>query len=40
MSNYDLNVVRIAPGTVIEVTSTLEATLDTVAVNDAGTKIN
>ena len=24
----------------IEVTSTLEATLDTVAVNDAGTKIN
>ncbi len=40
MSNYDLNVVRIAPGTVIEVTSTLEAALDTVAVNDAGTKIN
>ena len=40
MSNYDLNVVRIAPGTVIEVTSTLEAALKTVAVNDAATKMN
>ena len=40
MSNYDLNVVRRAPGTVIEVTSTLEAALDTVAVNATGTKIN
>ena len=40
MSNYDLNVVRLASGTVIEVTSTLEAAFDTVAINEAGTKIN
>ena len=40
MSNYDLNVVRIAPGTVIEVTSTLEAALGTVDINEAGTKVN
>ena len=40
MSNYDLNVVRLAPGTVIEVTSTLEAALDTVPVNATATKIN
>ena len=40
MSNYDLNVVRLAPGTVIEVTSTLEAALDTVDINSMGTKVN
>ena len=40
LSNYDLNVIRLAPGTVIEVTSTLEAALKTVAVNDAATKMN
>lgn len=40
LSNYDLNVIRFAPGTVIEVTSTLEAALDTVVINEAGTKIN
>ena len=40
MSNYDLNLVRLAPGTVIEVTSTLEAALYTVSVNDVSTKIN
>ena len=40
MSNYDLNVVRFAPGTVIEVTSTLEKAIDTVVVNNAGTKVN
>lgn len=40
MDNYDLNVVRLAPGTVIEVTSTLEAALDTVDINTTGTKIN
>jgi len=38
--HYDLNVVRLAPGTVIEVTSTLEAALGTVAINEAGTKVN
>ena len=40
MSNYDLNVVQLAPGTVIEVTSTLEAALDTVDINSMGTKVN
>ena len=40
MSNYDLNVVRFAPGTVIEITSTLEAALYTADVNEMGTKIN
>ena len=40
MSNYDLNIIRFAPGTVIEVTSTLEAALDTVDINSMGTKVN
>ena len=40
MSNYDLNVVRFAPGTVIEIASTLEAALYTADVNEMGTKIN
>ena len=40
LSHYDLNVIRLAPGTVIEVTSTLEAALGTVDINEAGTKVN
>ncbi len=40
LSNYDLNVVRLVPGTVIEVTSTLEASLEPGIMNVAGTKVN
>ena len=38
--NYDLNVVRLIPGSVIRVTSTLEASLEPAVINEAGTKIN
>ena len=40
LSNFDLNVVKLLPGTVIEVTSTLEASLGPGIINEAGTKIN
>ena len=40
LSCYDLNVVQIVPGTVIKVTSTLEAAIDTAVIDEAGTKIN
>lgn len=40
MTNYDLNVVRFAPGTVIEISSTLEAAIYTVGIDDMGTKVN
>ena len=40
LSNFDLNVVRVIPGAVIEVTSTLEASLGPEVINEAGTKIN
>ena len=40
LSNFDLNVIRLIPGTVIEVTSTLEASLGSGNINEAGTKIN
>lgn len=40
LSNYDLNVVKLIPGTVVEVTSTLEASLGAGLINEAGTKIN
>ena len=38
--NYDLNVVRLIPGSIIEVTSTLEASLGAGIINETGTKIN
>ena len=40
LSNYDLNVVRLVPGIVIEVASTLEASFGPGSMNEAGTKIN
>ena len=40
LSNYDLNVVRLLPGAVIEITSTLEAALGSGVINITGTKIN
>lgn len=40
LTNYDLNVIRIASGTVIEIKSTLGAALDFAAVDEAATKIN
>lgn len=40
LANFDLNVVRLAPGTVIEVSSTLEEALGTGIMNEAGTKFN
>lgn len=40
LGNFDLNVVRLAPGTVLEVSSTLEAALAAGAIQEAGTKIN
>ena len=40
LSSYDLNVVRIASGTVIKVTTTLGEALDASVINEAGTKVN
>ena len=40
LSNYDLNVVRFIPDTVIKITSTLEASLEPGIINAAGTKLN
>ena len=40
LSNYDLNVVKLAPGAVIEVASTLEKALSPGVIDEAGTKIN
>ena len=40
LSNFDLNVIRLIPGAVIEVSSTLEASLGSGIINEAGTKIN
>lgn len=40
LSNYDLNVVRLAPGAVIQVSSTLEASLGSGLIDVAGTKLN
>ena len=40
LSNYDLNVIRLVPGSVIEITSTLEASLGPDVINRTGTKIN
>ena len=40
LSNYDLNVVRLVPGAVIQVSSTLEASLGSGIINEAGTKLN
>ena len=40
LSNYDLNVIRLVPGAVIEVSSTLEASLGSGIINVAGTKLN
>ena len=40
LSNYDLNVIKLIPGSMIEVTSTLEASLAPEIINEAGTKIN
>ena len=40
LANYDLNVVRLVPGAMVEVTSTLEASLGSGIINEAGTKIN
>ena len=40
LANYDLNVVRLVPGAMVEVTSTLEASLGPGIINEAGTKIN
>ena len=40
LSNYDLNVVRFVPDTVIKITSTLEASLEPGIINAAGTKLN
>ena len=37
LSNYDLNVVRLVPGAVIQVSSTLEASLGSGIINEAGT---
>ena len=40
LSNYDLNVIKLVPGSVIRVTSTLEASLEPGIIHEAGTKIN
>ena len=40
LSNYDLNVVKLVPGTAIEITSTLENSLGPEIINETGTKIN
>ena len=40
LSNFDLNVVRLIPGAVIETVSTLEASLGQGIINEAGTKMN
>ena len=40
LANYDLNVVKLLPGTMLQVTSTLEASLGPGFLNEAGTKVN
>ena len=40
LGNFDLNVVRLAPGTAVQVSSTLEAALGGGAIQEAGTKVN
>ena len=40
LANFDLNVIRLLPGSTIEVTSTLEAALKSGVINETGTKIN
>ena len=40
LSNFDLNVARFFPGSVIEVTSTLEASLGPEILNRTATKVN
>ena len=40
LSNYDLNVVRLVPGAVVQVSSTLEASLGSGLIQEAGTKLN
>ncbi|MBQ6565254.1 MAG: hypothetical protein IJL88_15195 [Clostridia bacterium] len=40
LANFDLNVIRLLPGSTIEVTSTLEAALAGGVINETGTKIN
>lgn len=40
LANYDLNVVRLAPGAVIQVSSTLEDALNDGLINETETKIN
>ena len=40
LSNFDLNVARLVPGSVIEVTTTLEASLGPEVLNQTGTKVN
>ncbi len=40
LSNFDLNVIKLIPGSRIEVASTLEASLEPGIINEAGTKIN
>ena len=40
LSNFDLNVVRLIPGAMIEAASTLEASLGPGTINEAGTKMN
>ena len=40
LSNYDLNVVKLVPGSVIEISSTLEASLQPGILNVTGTKVN
>ena len=40
LGNFDLNVIRLAPDAVVEVVSTLEASLTPGIINEAGTKIN
>jgi len=40
LTYYDINVLRLAPGTVIKVTSTLGEAIDIASVDEAGTKIN
>ena len=40
LANYDLNVVKLLPGAMLQVTSTLEASLGPGFLNEAGTKVN
>ena len=40
LSYYNLNVVKMAPGTVLQVTKTLEASLGPEIIDEAGTKMN